>query len=130
MKEVEGRVLAIPRAEDYLEWRGRRLFRCKGMLRSSKLTCIDGHPIGELPLVHEAHTFQCQHRVARPGSGHAICGALVWVRAYPAHGQQRRRYYAADVTFNEVKLIEQLGLDADEVLVYLGEGFHRGERTG
>ena len=110
-----------PRADRFLRFHGQEILRGTGFLRGTVIRCPDKHIVRPDSIVREGVLF-CDHRPAR---GQAECGALIYVLVLPSHGNPLHRVWLADVTREEWREIERLGLDADGVLAYFGASFDR-----
>ena len=115
-----------PRADRYIRFHGREILRVKGFLRipadgrAPVIKCPDRHVVKPKDAIREGFLF-CDHRPAR---GHAECGAMIYMLFMPGRDQSHR-IWLADVTREEWREIERMGLDADGVLAYFGASFDR-----
>ena len=116
------RATAPPRASPNLIFHGREMFRLTGFVTKLPLRCPDGHAVTESAVILSDGILRCNHR---PTKNAAQCGAMIYLLAFPARGEDRRRLWAAHITKEEHREIERLGLDADGVLAYFGATFTR-----
>lgn len=110
------------RASLYLRWRGQEIPRGTGFLQGTRILCPSGHVMNSDAVILGDGAIYCNHRT---GKGHAECGALIYLLTIPARGDERKRFWLADCTREELREIQQLGLDANGVLAYFGASFTR-----
>lgn len=113
--------IVIPRADRFLRFHGREILRGVGFLKGTVIKCPNQHPVKPDTIVREGVLFCDAHL----GRGQGPCGALIYMLCLPSHGDPTHRIWLADLTREEWREIERLGLDADGVLAYFGASFGR-----
>jgi hypothetical protein len=108
-----------------IRWRGQLRPRRVGLVFDLRqLTCVEGHRVQ----VHGrivSGGLQCQHRAT---SGAPVCGAwlLLLLMSPDSTHEWRRRFWATDVTLDELRGVEAEHLDATEIVCRFGGIFPPG----
>lgn len=114
--------MTILRGPSTIVFGGRTIHRQHGFVDINALTCPDHHRVKRAgSSFGERGALTCTHR---PAAGQGECGALLWILLIPGDRYQQR-FYAADVTFQELAMWEQRLYSAEDVLRYLGGWFTR-----
>jgi hypothetical protein len=96
-----------------------RVRRAAFVIQPRELTCIDGHRIHERARISEDGYVWCTHKER---AGAVECGAMLWILVVPQRGE-RRKFFAADVTADEMRDWERRHLEVDDILRILGVTF-------
>ena len=90
-----------------------------------RLTCTDGHRVTVHGRINSGG-LRCEHR-AHPGA--SACGAWLYLLLISSDAveHRRRRYWAADMTLEEITACEVRHLTGEEILVEFGGSFPSGK---
>jgi hypothetical protein len=90
------------------------------------LTCLRGHIVHEnIATLHEGSgTWWCKHKAS---ANQGECGLMIYLLVFPSGGTRRRRRWAADVTYEDMRHIEQQEMEFEQIMEYLHATFPRRE---